>query len=220
MVPNGPYGVAYTPLTLALGGHTAYGKVLYPFLAGTNDYSVVSLFLNITQPTIFDPAHCEQLGGVFKVDKRLNFTWNYLGATTPVLLSAFAAAINGGAEVDLELGGVLTTVDDTYYPPRTAPACPVPRRVAPVVEAEPTPVAPAPRSSPAPSAAPAPVVTARVRTTTSQCDTTSPVGRPGCWKGAAPMAAGLAGAVTLGLLITDEIWRRRRLAVAPTKDTP
>ena len=34
------------------------------------------------------------------------------------------------------------------------------------------------------------------------------------------MAAGLAGAVTLGLLITDEIWRRRRLAVAPTKDTP
>ena len=130
VVPNGPYGVAYTPLTLALGGHTAYGKALYPFLAGTNDYSVVSLFLNITQPTIFDPAHCEQLGGVFKVDKRLNFTWNYLGATD----AGAAVGVRGGDQRGRRgrsgAGGVLTTVDDTYYPQRTAPAKDLfPRRV-------------------------------------------------------------------------------------------
>jgi hypothetical protein len=217
VVPHGPQGFTYTPLTVALGGDTAYGKVLYPFIAGTNDYSVVTLFLKITQPTIFDPSNCEQLGGVFKIDDRLNFTWNYIGATTPVLLSAFAAAINGGAEVDLELGGVLTTIDDTYYPPRVAPARPVVRRVVPTLA--PNVVAPAPaplETRPAPPP-PTPVIAPRVRTTTSQCDTTSPVGRPGCWKGAAPIAAALAGSLTLGLLVTDEIVRRRRLALVAAR---
>jgi hypothetical protein len=46
------------------------------------------------------------------------------------------------------------------------------------------------------------------------CETTSPVGWPGCWKGAAPVAAGAAGLVTLSLLAADEVFRRRRLASA------
>ncbi len=68
----------------------------------------MSLFNRLTYPTIFDPASCDQLAGLMHANEQINFLWNSVGVFTPILLSAFAAAINGGAEVDFDFGGTRT----------------------------------------------------------------------------------------------------------------
>jgi hypothetical protein len=203
----GATGQQLTPLTVAVGGGgTAWGPVLYPLIAGSDATSVVNLFNSLTEPTIFEPVKCESLFGLLKANPEANRIVNTLGLLTPVVLSAVGAALNGGAEVDVEIGGARTSYDDTYYPPRTVTA---PTRPAPVG------AAPAGRQ-PArlPALPPEVAVGTAVRTSVS-CATSSPVGSPGCSKGAAALAAGLAGALTVGLLATDELWRRRRLRSAP-----
>jgi hypothetical protein len=202
-------GYDVTPLTVALGGKTGYGPLLYPLLAGPGNTSLVNLFNSLTEPAVFDPTNCNELLGLLKQSPQLNELVNTVGLYTPIILSAFAASLNGGAELDLDIGGVRTNYDDTYYAPRSVPPALVPlTRTTPALAAV-APVA-APTATPATPASTA-IVAAPASQTRSACATTSPVGRPGCWSGAARLAATLGGIVTLGLLATDELWRRRRL---------
>ncbi|HWW54595.1 MAG TPA: hypothetical protein VNY84_12540, partial [Acidimicrobiales bacterium] len=211
---SGTKGFIFSPMTIALGGATSYGKVLYPLIAGTSGLSLVNIFNKLAEPTVFDPTNCRELGGLLKTSPQLNTLWNTVGLYTPIIVSAFAAAINGGAEVDVDIGGSRTSVDDTYFPPRSLPplAGPTGSIVFPSAVGT-TATGTAPTAVPVEASPPSSTV---VTTITSAgriaCRTTSPVGSPGCWKGAGPVAAGLAGAVTLGLLGTDELWRRRRLS--------
>jgi hypothetical protein len=203
LVAYGSTGQQLTPLTVAVGGATTYGPLLYPLLAGPDATSVVNLFNSVTQPAIFEPTTCTELFGALQQIPEANQVLNTVGVLAPLLLGVTAAAINGGAEVDLEVGGVRTTYDDTYYPPRSVAPIPAPSAV-PVAGpgGSPPPVA-GPPAAPAPPAASRPVVT-RIA-----CRTTSPVGSPGCSKGAATLAASLAAVVTLALLGSDGLWRRR-----------
>jgi hypothetical protein len=224
VTPDGTQGLGYSPMTIAVGGATSYGKVLYPFIAGTSGVSVVNLFNKLAEPTIFDPTNCAELGGLLKSSPQLNTLWNSVGLYTPILVSAFAAAINGGAELDVDFGGSRTTIDDTYFPPRALPPAPVPSGSLALPSAIGESSSPVGGSGPSTGGS---VGMARpptiLRTLSDRgqvtCRTTSPVGSPGCWKGAAPVAAGLAGALTLGLLGTDEVWRRRRLGTMAKEQT-
>jgi hypothetical protein len=212
-LPNGDQGTYLSPLTIRIGGKTGYGPVLYPLLAGTSDLSVINVF-NKLGAVLFDPADCNQLAGLMKASPELNALYNTVGLLAPLVINAFAAAINGGASVDLSVGGVRTILDDTYYAPRPVPSIPS-RPPLPLIQDDATAGTPGRAPSAGSEATPGAAVASGMQTASSAsstCATTSPVGRPGCWKGAAPIAAGLAGALTLGLLVGDEIVRRRRLA--------
>lgn len=199
----GANGVQITPLTVAIGGDPVYGPALYPLLAGPENTSLINLFNSATQPLIFEPATCNSLFGLLKASPELNTFVNTLGTYTPVILSAAAAAINGGAELNFNIGGVRTTYDATYYAPRAV--------APPSVTRPSTAGAPATGSS-TPGVAPVPpseLASSPTKISTS-CATTSPVGKPGCWKGTGPVAATLAAVLTAGLFATDELVRRRR----------
>lgn len=209
VIPNGAQGLEYTPLQIAIGGETA-AAFLYPLIAGGGGTSLVDLFNSLTQPLIFEPSTCNSLLGVFKASPEANQLLNTLGVYAPIILSAFAASLNGGAELDLNVGGARTVYDATWFPPRSIPT----------IDRSPTPTAAAVDPIPG-SVTPGRPPTAlggAARVSTS-CRSTSPVGRPGCWKGRGPLAATAAAVVTLGLFATDEAVRRRRQARA-TQETP
>jgi hypothetical protein len=211
---GGNTSLTITPLTIALGGKTAFGPVFSALVGG----ATVPQIENDLKPGIFDPTACTELGGLLEGSKPLNAEWNLIGSEYPLILGATIAALNGGGEVDVDLGGVTTSLDDSYYPAAnfggpafsTSPgsssiSTPPP---APLV-AVPTPEAP-PRAAP-PGAAMAPT-NETITTRTIACRTTSPVGRPMCWGGHA-LAAGLGAAgFTGGLMAVDETVRRRRTA--------
>jgi hypothetical protein len=203
LVAYGSTGKQLTPLTVALGGATTYGPILYPLLAGPDATSVVNLFNSVTQPALFEPTTCTELFGALQQVPQANRVLNTVGVLAPLLLGVVAAAINGGAELDLEVGGARTTYDDTYYPPHAL--VPPPTTGPAATGGPPGPAAPV--VGPAPSG---PAVVAQPVLTRIACRTTSPVGSPGCSKGAAALAASLAAVVTLVLLGGDELWRRRR----------
>ncbi len=214
LVPYGSTGKQLTPLTVALGGATTYGPLLYPLLAGPDATSVVNLFNSVTQPTLFEPTTCTELFGALQQVPEANQVLNTVGVLAPLVLGVTAASINGGAEVDLEVGGARTTYDDTSYPPRARPAPPTPAPRAPAVAGAPAaPAATAP-TGPGPATVSSPVLT-RIA-----CRTTSPVGTPGCSKGAAALAASLAAAVTVAHDEGDELWRRRRRRPHPMEVSP
>lgn len=203
LVRNGATGLELTPMTIAIGGDTLYGPALYPLLAGPQRTSVINLFNKITNPLVFDAATCKELFGAFEPYPQLNAGWNSIGVIAPIVLSAAAASINGGAELDVEIGGVRSTFDDTYYPPRVStqrPSLPLP-----VVETIVTPGSKTTRSAPQ-------IVAIESVRTTSSCRSTSAAGRASCWKGLAPLAAVLAAGVCAALIATDEVVRRRRTA--------
>jgi hypothetical protein len=200
----GDRGVEVTSLTIAIGGDPVYGPALFNLIAGPDGTSLINLYNTLTQPTLIDPATCNSLFGLLKASPELNSLVNTFGTVAPIVVSAVAAAFNGGAEVDVNIGGVRTTYDATYFPPRTV-AIPAPRPAPNTVAGVPGSVVAAPASGPTELAGSPTKVS-------SSCATTSPVGRPGCWKGSGPIAATLAAAVTAGLFATDELGRRRRRA--------
>lgn len=218
--PDGQFGLAYTPMTVALGGKTLFGPVIAPLLGGASITKVEQAL----KPGVFDSAACNELLGLLKSIPQLNATWNSVGSGYPLVLGALAAGLDGQGELDIDLGKVRTSVDDTYYAP---PSYPLPNYggVPPVGSFVPGVAGTAGTAgslgSAAQSQVAAPALGQRPGTTAGatlaghiHCETTSPVGWPGCWKGAAPVAAGAAGLVTLSLLAADEVFRRRRLAGA------
>ena len=202
VIPNGAHDLELTPLAVALGGDTAAGPYLYPLIAGGGGTSLVDLFNSLTQPLVFDPASCNSLLGLVRLNPEANQILNTLGIYAPVILSAFAAALNGGAEMNLNVGGVRTLYDAAYYAPRTIPTFALGTTI-PGPPGLPT------AGSVTPGRAAVPQVGAPERISTT-CRSTSPVGRPGCWKGRASLAATVAAVVVLGLFATDELGRRRR----------
>jgi hypothetical protein len=209
--PFGERGVQVTPLTIALGGDPVYGPALFSLLGGPDNTSLVSLYNTITQPTLIEPATCNSLFGLLKLAPETNTLVNTLGTLAPIVLSAVAAAVNGGAEVDVNVGGTRSSYDATYFEARG---------VAPTPPAASAPAAPSGGGQPAAIAPSGATELAGSPTKVStSCATTSPVGRPGCWKGSGPIAATLAAAVTVGLFATDELGRRRRRARSTEETT-
>jgi hypothetical protein len=224
--PDGQFGLAYSPLTVAIGGKTLYGPVVAPLLGG----ATITQVERALQPGVFDTASCNELAGLLKPYPAVNALWNSLGSAAPLVIGAVAAGIDGQGELDIDLGKVRTSVDDTYYAP---PSYPMPNYGAPAGGTGWVPGTPGSPGSAGALAANAPsggVALGQRNPAGStgatlanaghiHCETTSPVGWPGCWKGAAPIAAGVAGVVTLSLLAADEVFRRRRLAsVGGSKD--
>jgi hypothetical protein len=221
LVPDGQFGLAYTPFTIALGGKTLLGPLLSPLLGGAS----INQIERALSPGVFDTRSCNELGGLLKGAPALNAGWNGLGAAAPVVIGALAAAIDGQAEVDISVGNVRTSVDDTYYPFSTGMGTSGSSSTVPASSAASGrsggtggAVLGPDRAVQAPSIGAVALAPAPQRTLLNaghvRCETTSPVGWPGCWKGNAPVAAGAAGALTMGLLVADEVFRRRRLAGA------
>jgi hypothetical protein len=232
LVPDGEFGLSFTPLTVSLGGKTLFGPILAPLLGG----ATVNQIERALSPGIFDTRSCNELFGLLNRAPQFNAVWNGLGAAAPIVIGALAAAVDGQAGVDISLGNARVSIDDTYYPfnpgsyggPVTNPGgTPVSSGGASgggtgtVGGIAGTPGAAGPATGAVALAGPVRAPTSGTTTFAKagrvHCETTSPVGWPGCWRGNAPMAAGVAGVLTLGLLAADEVFRRRRLA-ATTKE--
>jgi hypothetical protein len=119
-------------------------------------------------------------------------------------------SLDGGGELDLNLGGAQTTIDDTYYrtPSIGSPAFLTTEGAVAGASAR------TQRSDPstvevAPAAGVIPVTQLAVRQDAS-CHTTSGVGHPMCWAGHAAAGAIAVAAFTVALLAADEALRRRR----------
>lgn len=203
----GVSGATVGPLTLALGGKTLIGPVLHQ-LAGNLPALEAAL-----KPGVFDPTGCNELGGLLKRAPQLNSSWNLLATGYPILAAALIGSLDGGGEVDLNLGGTEASIDDTYYPASafgspvfitTGPAGSG-RVAAPPVEGT-TPMA---ADGPTAGTALAPTELAVRRDV--RCETTSGAGRPMCWPGRAADGAVAVALLTVGLLSGDEAVRRRRV---------
>lgn len=208
LVPNGANGREYTPFQVALGGDTAAAP-LYPLISGGGGTSLVDIYNAVTQPAIVDPVGCNSLAGLLKASPEVNQVFTTIGIYAPVILSAFAAALGGGAELNINVGGARTTFDASYYAARIQPAALSPTSSPPTgsrVGAVPPAVTPSTSE----------VALGTPEKVSTTCRSTSPVGRPGCWKGLGPIAATLAAVVALGLFVTDETLRRRRSRLSAT----
>lgn len=198
-------------LQIVLGGPDfVLAPVLGQLLNNPDALQIQSTLLK----TLFDPTSCEQLGGLMQGIPELNSLYNTLGSYAPILLAVGTGVLSGG-EVQINIGGVATELDDTYYPPLgfggpvlNAPSLPGTAPVAPAVT---------PGSSPgSPPVAPSEEIT--TTPASLRCATTSPAGRPGCWLGNARAAVAIAGITTLALLAADEVVRRRRTTASPPTD--
>jgi hypothetical protein len=211
-----------SPLTVAVGGDKAiWGPVIASLLANTTFTALEQKMTGL----LFDPQNCNELAGLLKSTGQLNAYWNLLGEGAPLVIGLIGQALGGSGEIDFNIGGVTTSLDDTYYPPfnlgiASLPALPSVMQGAPSgpdltgVPAVPSGINPpaAPdTASPQPSAA----LIARV---SAKCETTSPAGRPMCWVGRAPIGAAVTGAVILGLLVADETYRRRHRKAGTLED--
>lgn len=191
-----------TPLRLELGGKKF---VLAPVLSKLlSSQQVLKLQADLFK-FMFDPANCDSLLGLLKPLPPINSQYQSLGGTAPLLVAALSGVVAGG-NVALSFGGVITTIDDTYYPPLDFSG--------PSIKVSGNDI-----STPAvPGQAPT------IRTITKggksvaigntgkgKCETTSPAGKPGCWLGRGGLAAVLSGGVAVFSLAADEVVRRRKL---------
>jgi hypothetical protein len=194
-----------TPLTIAIGGRDwLLGKLLGEVFNTDGFRSIVDLLLG----TAFDKQDCNQLGGLMKaLGADFNSTYNKVGSLLPLLIAVTGGALGGTGEVQFNIGGVSTSLDNTFHqapdfgmPGIDLPAPPLP-----------SPATPGPVSTPVAPAHPSTdeVVLGPTTPVSVVCRTVSPAGRPGCWRGAAPLAAALAGGLTIGLFGLDEGIRRR-----------
>jgi hypothetical protein len=211
-----------SPLTVAVGGDKAvWGPVIASLLANTTFTALEQKMTGL----LFDPQNCNELAGLLKSTGQLNAYWNLLGEGAPLVIGLLGQALGGSGEIDFNIGGVTSSLDDTYYPPfnlgiASLPALPsvtqgVPSSPdftgVPAVPSGTNPPAAPDTASPQPSAA----LIARV---SAKCETTSPAGQPMCWVGQAPIGAAVTGAVILGLLAADETYRRRHRKAGTLED--
>ncbi|HWA41348.1 MAG TPA: hypothetical protein VG712_07045, partial [Gemmatimonadales bacterium] len=203
-----------TPLTIAIGGRDwLLGKLLGEVFNSDSFHSTVDLLLGAA----FDKQDCNQLGGLMKLlGADLNATYNRVGSLLPLLIAVTGGALGGTGEIQVNIGGVSTSLDDTFHQAPdfglpaidpAAPPLPTPQTTGPVSARA------APRASSDHHGALGPIAPVSV-----VCRTVSPAGRPGCWRGAAPLAAAVAGGLTIGLLGLDERIRRRARRRAQTPE--
>lgn len=190
-----------TPLRVELGGKNF---VLAPTLSKLlSNQQILKLQKDLFE-FAFDPKDCDSLLGLLQPLPPVNSQFQSLGGTAPLLVAALTGVIGGG-NVALSFGGVITTLDDSYYPPLNFSG----------------PSFQAPAAIPSVPAIPGQAPTIRTITkggkslaignTGAKCETTSPAGKPGCWLGRAGLAAVLSGGVAVLSLAADEVIRRRRL---------
>lgn len=200
-----------TPLTIALGGRDWLAA---PAISALLNNEQVTKLTEILVSTAFDKKDCNQLFGLMKpLGKDANVQWNKLGSAAPLLLAVLAGALGGTGEIQLNLGGVLTSLEDTYYPPLSFGGANFGFSGGNQVSGDTVSALPA---APTITKRPAPVLSAS-STSTQKCQTTSPAGRPGCWIGAAPFGIAVALIFSGGLLALDERARRRRQALQTTE---
>jgi hypothetical protein len=235
VVPYGLAGLEYTPLTVAIGGKTLYGPIAAPLLGG----ATITKIEKALRPGIFDATNCNELFGALKPIPSLNAAWNGVGIVAPIAISVVAVALDGQGELDLNIGDVTNNVDDTYYPApssRSANHGGGPGTAGPGGGASgggggatggSGATGGAGGLAMAGAASPPSLASSPSGKTTwanvggggrARCETTSPVGWPGCWKGQGRAAAGALGLLTLGLLVADEVYRRRRLAATEAEE--
>jgi hypothetical protein len=220
-VTVGQHGFEITPLTVVLGGRTIFGPLLGKVFAG----ATVAQIENALKPAIFDATSCNELGGLLKPTGPLNTYYNLLGAGYPIVLAALVGALDGSGEVDVKIGEVSTSIDDTYYltpvtgsPTNAGPTASPGGSVGSAGVESRSGALPASSAAgatgpglaglgqpPAPSLSPL-----RRRKASVHCETTSAVGSPMCWAGHAPVGGAAAALITLGLLAADEFFTRRR----------
>lgn len=204
-----------SPLQIAVGGPN---WVLAPVFSQMLNNPAAAEIQNTLIKTLFDLKNCAQLGGLLTGLPELNGLYNSLGSYAPILLAITTGVLTGG-EVQINIGGVSTELDDTYYPPldfggpvlRT-PSLPGTAAVAPSVTPAGTAAPPTPAVPPSEEIVTTPA--------SNRCDTTSPAGRPGCWLGNARAAVAISGITTLLLLASDEVIRRRRTARSQPHEVP
>jgi hypothetical protein len=213
-------GQALSPLVVAVGGNKDQWGPVIAKLLGNATFN--QLQMTVTG-TLFDPVYCNELDGLLKDTGELNLYWNFLGAAAPLVIGIFGQALGGSGEIDFEVGGVSTTLNDTYYAPVTFGA---PSNGSP--ESFTTSLLPASAGGVSGSAlatipstttagGKVPVKSALgVPTSRSpsavitRCETSSPAGRPMCWVGRAPLGAALTGAGIIAVFAADEVFLRRR----------
>jgi hypothetical protein len=215
-----------SPLTIAMGGKS---WLLAPVFATLLNNPQVRSIIQTVLHNFFDAQHCKELGGALDaISPDVNTTWNTFGSSAPLLIAVATAALGGTGEVQLNVGGVTTTIDDTYYPPPGfAPAAlgePSPGATGTAA----TPGTPGATTGAAPGATPvgppaaAPTASAdqapAMQRTAVHCQSTSPAGRPGCWLGRGFTGALAAGVFTLGVLVVDEAFRRRKTAAGRRRE--
>jgi hypothetical protein len=211
-------GEQYLPLQFSFGGKVSYGKALATLLTGSHG-SVLSL-LNSTGTTIFDPSQCKELGGVLNAAPDANYTVNFVGVAVPIVLQAMASAFSGGADVDLNFGGVATSINNTYYKPPSAPPLPPtspqkqPSSRVPATVPFATPVNPTSIKRERAPVAVGPTLASPTAFFSYICRSDSPAGG-GCLHNRSFLAGLIAATLGGGMFIVDETWRRRRRKRSP-----
>ncbi|HEX3793829.1 MAG TPA: hypothetical protein VHV57_04965 [Acidimicrobiales bacterium] len=205
-------GEALSPLTVAVGGNKDLWGPVIAKLLGNATFN--QLQKSVTG-TLFDPVSCNELNGLLKDTGELNLYVNFLGAAAPLVIGIFGQALGGSGEIDFEVGGVSTTLDDTYYAPVSfgAPSSGLPQSLVPAFPPASTGVVGAPTlpttTAPGKPALSAPA-TRSAGAVVTKCESTSPADRPMCWVGRAPLGAALTGVGVIAVLAADEVFLRRR----------
>jgi hypothetical protein len=202
-VDNGKGRQSMTPFVVKIGGPDF---LLTPVLGTVlSNEQVVNLQADLFK-ALFDPQNCQELNGLIqRISPQLNAQYNTIGGVAPLLTAALMGFLSGGSTT-LSIGGVTVSLDDQYYPPLSfggpnfvqAPGAPA----VPAVQGSQTSALPRIRSIAGKDS---------VSTKSSDCHTSSPAGKPGCWRGLAPLGAALAGVVAVGSLAADELTTRRRV---------
>ena len=104
-----------SPLTLAIGGRSSILGPVIGTLANDPSFQELTRLLG---KTLFDAKDCKELGGLLSVlSPELDATYNTLGGSYPLLVAVITGALGGTGEVQLNIGGVETRIDDEYFPP-------------------------------------------------------------------------------------------------------
>jgi hypothetical protein len=206
-----------SPLTIEIGGSKARWAPLVGALLGSSATRQVEQAL---EGNLFDPTNCDELSGLLKQTGMLNVYWNFLGAAAPLAIGIIGQALSGSGGIDFNLGGVSTSLDDTYYPPTDFGS---PGRVSNSSSAAPSSssspggsagssggVLPSAVATSSPPAIAAPQVSGRGVDVLTRCETSSPAGRPSCWQGRAAIGAAITGIAVIACFLADEVYRRTR----------
>ncbi len=206
-VGAGTDGHVLSPLTVAVVSSKA---VWAPVIAAIFNNPNLPTIENAVAGTLFDPQHCNELFGLLQSTGQFNVYYNLFGAAAPLVIGILGQALSGSGELDINLGGLRTNLDDTYFPSfnfgfASAPTFSGGDNTTSTIGGF------SPAASIAPPAPVRPVAPpAAIQKLDIRCETVSPAGRPSCWEGQAVRGAALVGALLVGLLAADEIYRRRR----------
>ncbi|HVT78925.1 MAG TPA: hypothetical protein VHD87_17925 [Acidimicrobiales bacterium] len=197
---NGKGRLTVSPLQVHVGGPKwilapVFGTVLSQQEAVTLQKQLLAFLV--------DPTNCEELLGLLKPFPPINAKYTSLAATAPLLAAAAVGVLSGGS-ASLSIGGVQAAIDDTYYAPLNFGG---PNFFTPGGTNEPPSVVAGSTQLPPVHFATQPTA----EHASTKCSSLSPAGA-GCWRGLAPLAAGIAAGVAVATLAADHVSTRRRAA--------